>query len=265
MYLDLLERALLHTLYFPPDVAEMPAYSREPFRAAVEAQAGGDPQGEPGEGIDMAQQRLQGRDWPKYAQTMIGIRRLRNVRRCVQSAIDDRVPGDMIEAGCWRGGAAIMMRGVLEANGDRDRTVWAADSFEGLPEPNAELYPADEGDLNFTAEQLAVPLEEVRGNFERYGLLDDRVRFLEGWFKDTLQTVADRKWAVIRLDGDLYESTMDSLRNLYPGLSVGGYVIIDDYGWTNCRAAVEDYRSENGITEEIVEIDWTGAYWRRTT
>ena len=261
MYLDLLEKALMHTLYHPPDVVEMPEFSSEAFRAAVEARAGG---GRAGKKIDMAEQRSLGRDWPKYAQTMIGIKRLRNVRRCVQTVIDEGVPGDLIEAGCWRGGAAIMMRGVLEANGEQGRHVWAADSFAGVPAPNEELYPADAGDLNHTADQLAVPVEEVRGNFERYGLLDDRVHLLEGWFKDTLPTLAGHRWAVMRLDGDLYESTIDSLTNLYDGLSVGGFVIIDDYVWDNCRAAVDDFRAERGISDEVHEIDWTGAYWRRS-
>ena len=273
LYLDLLEKALLHTLYFPPDVRDKPAYADEPFRKAFmeEMEKQRRDADEPGPELTpaeqrqmvMAEQRAQGRDWPVYAQTMIGVRRLRNVRRCVQTVIDEGVPGDLIEAGCWRGGASILMRAVLKANGVEDRTVFAADSFQGLPEPNPELYPADEGDLNFTTDQLAASLDEVRGNFERYGLLDGQVRFLEGWFKDTLPTVADRQWAVLRLDGDLYESTMDGLRNLYDGLSMGGFVIIDDFVWDNCRAAVEDFRAERGITDEVTRIDWAGAFWRR--
>ena len=104
----------------------------------------------------------------------------------------------------------------------------------------------------------------MRGNFERYGLLDDRVHFLEGWFKDTLPNAPIEQLAILRVDGDMYESTMDALRPLYPKLSVGGYLIIDDYGAIPaCKAAVEDYRSEHGITEPIVEIDWTGAYCKR--
>ena len=128
------------------------------------------------------------------------------------------------------------MRGVLAPlTATRSRSVWVADSFEGLPKPDAGRYPPMRGDVNYTAEELAVSLEEVRANFERYGLLDDRVRFVEGWFRDTLPRLADRRWAVIRLDGDLYESTMDGLLNLYPQLSVGGYLIVDDYGFDNCR------------------------------
>ncbi len=157
-----------------------------------------------------------------------------------------------------------MMRGVLAAHDERVRRVWVADSFEGLPEPDAERYPADAGDKNFEADELAVSLEEVRANFERYGLLDDRVRFVEGWFRDTLPGLGDETWAVVRLDGDLYESTIDGLTSLYPQLSLGGWLIVDDFGFDNCRAAVEDYRREHGITEEIQRIDWVGACWRRS-
>jgi O-methyltransferase len=173
------------------------------------------------------------------------------------------VPGDLIETGVWRGGAVILMRAVLEAYGDRDRVVYAADSFAGLPAPDEAKYPADTGSRLHSAEPLAVPRGEVERNFGLYGLLDGQVRFLEGWFKDTLPTVADRTWAVVRLDGDMYESTMDALVNLYPRLSVGGFLIVDDYGFEPCRQAVTDYRDANGVDDPIESIDWLGAYWRR--
>lgn len=202
--------------------------------------------------------------YPSNVDTMIGLRRLDNLVDCVETVLRDRVPGDLIETGVWRGGATILMRAILAARGDRKRRVYVADSFRGLPPPNVADYPQDEGlDLS-TEPQLAVSLDEVVANFDRYGLLDEQVQFLEGWFKDTLPTVKDRTWAVIRLDGDLYESTMDALTNLYAGLSPGGFVIVDDYGaYQSCRQAVHDFRDRNGITEEIRHIDWTGACWRR--
>ncbi len=257
-YLDLLAGAITHTLYDPPDTRPLPQDVQDAIRAEIERT------GVPLEMRTPQEERAQGRDRPVYAQTMIGLERLANVRSCAESVLRDEVPGDLIEAGAWRGGAGIMMRGVLAAHEATDRTVWVADSFEGLPKPDAEKYPADAKDVNYMADELAVPLEEVRANFERYGLLDDQVRFLKGWFRDTLPTLGDQSWAVIRLDGDLYESTMDGLRHLYPQLSIGGYLIIDDYGFDNCREAVADYRREHGIEDEVVEIDWVGAYWRRT-
>jgi O-methyltransferase/8-demethyl-8-(2,3-dimethoxy-alpha-L-rhamnosyl)tetracenomycin-C 4'-O-methyltransferase len=75
--------------------------------------------------------------------------------------------------------------------------------------------------------------------------------------------VKERTWSVVRLDGDLYESTMDALTNLYPGLSVGGFLIVDDYGHGPCRQAVTDFRDAHGIDEPIEPIDWLGAFWRR--
>ena len=114
-----------------------------------------------------------------------------------------------------------------------------------------------------SAVELAVSLEQVRANFAEYGLLDEKVRFLEGWFEDTLPTAPIARLAILRLDGDLYKSTMDTLQHLYPKLSAGGYVIIDDY-WAiaACREAVTDYRQQQGITEPIRRMDWTGVYWR---
>ena len=208
--------------------------------------------------------REEGRDWPAEAQTMIGMKRLNNLRSCIEDVIARGVPGDLIETGVWRGGATIFMRGVLKAHGVTDRTVWAADSFEGLPKGDAKRYAEDAGDFHHTLSALAVSLEEVKANFERYNLLDGQVRFLKGWFKDTLPSAPIHSLAVARLDGDMYGSTMDALLNLYPKLSVGGYCIIDDYGCVEgCKKAVHDYRSAHGITEEIRPIDWTGVYWRR--
>jgi hypothetical protein len=211
-----------------------------------------------------AERRQDGRDWPVSAHSMIGRFRLDNVHACVDDVLAHDVPGDLIETGVWRGGATILMRAVLKARGVSDRTVWVADSFAGVPPPNADRYPADAGLDLYRAGQLAISLEEVQSNFEAYGLLDDQVRFLRGWFKDTLAPAPIERLAVMRLDGDLYESTMDALTALYPKLSVGGYVIIDDYGAIEaCKQAVHDFRDSNGIRDEIVLIDWTGAFWQK--
>jgi O-methyltransferase len=196
---------------------------------------------------------------------MIGLRRLDNLQQCITDVLDHEVPGDIIETGVWRGGAMIFARGVLKAFGDTQRTVWCADSFEGLPRPNADAYPADRDDLHHIDQMLAVSLEQVRSNFQRYGLLDAQVRFLKGWFRDTLPTAPIESIAVLRLDGDMYESTIDALGALYSKLSVGGYVIIDDYGWPACKQAVEDYRRDNRINDRVIEIDASGAYWQRTS
>lgn len=202
--------------------------------------------------------------WPRQAETMIGRKRLDNVQHCVTTVLKDGVPGDLIETGVWRGGATILMRGVLAAYGDTERTVWVADSFEGLPPPNEAAYPADAGDTHFRKSELAVSREEVEANFARYGLLDDQVRFLVGWFKDTLPTAPIDRLAVMRLDGDLYESTIQALEALYPRLSPGGFVIVDDYGEIEqARKATDDFRARVGITTPIEDIDGSGVFWRR--
>jgi O-methyltransferase len=209
--------------------------------------------------------RHKGADWPVTAESMIGFERMANVRDCVEGVIQSGVEGDLVEAGVWRGGAAIFMRGILAAWGDRHRRVWACDSFEGLPKPTGRFqYAPDSADDLWKQPSLAVRLDEVRSNFARYGLLDDRVVFLPGWFSDTLPDAPIDKVAVLRADGDLYESTMDILTSLYPKVSRGGYVIIDDYGGIEqCRAAVEEYRRKEHIDDEIVPIDLTGVYWQK--
>lgn len=206
-----------------------------------------------------------GADWPPSATTMVGLRRLDNLQECITRVNKEQVPGDLIEAGVWRGGSAIFMRAVLAACGDNSRRVWVADSFQGLPVPDEGRYPADAGlDLSIYRE-LAVSLDDVKANFEKYRLLDGQVEFLVGWFKDTLPVAPIDQLSVIRLDGDLYQSTMDALSSLYPKLSPNGYIIIDDYGaFESCRQAVTDYREAEGISEVIEAIDWTGAYWRKS-
>jgi hypothetical protein len=205
--------------------------------------------------------------WTFMGETMITPERLENLHECVEQVLADETPGDFIEAGVWRGGAAILMRAILFAHGVSDRTVWLADSFQGFPTSATRSRSIDQG-VDFTAGMgerfLTVDVEAVKGNLERYGLLDDQVQFLVGWFADTLPKAPIQSLAILRLDGDLYESTWDSLTALYPRVSPGGYVIVDDYGFHEaCRQAVNDYRRQQQIREPIRWIDREGVYWRR--
>lgn len=211
----------------------------------------------------MRERREYGADWPVEGQTMIGLDRLENIQSCVESVLVDGVPGDLIETGVWRGGATIFMRGVLKAYGVSDRTVFVADSFAGLPPPEPGVE-ADDDDWFHRMDYLAVSSEQVRANFARYGLLDEQVRFVEGYFADTLPALRGHTWAVIRLDGDQYRSTMDALDSLYSGLSPGGYAIIDDYGAVDaCREAVGEFRARHRIDAPLGWIDWSGVFWRK--
>jgi hypothetical protein len=206
-----------------------------------------------------ATKRCEGRDWPLFGYTMAGRRRLDNVQACIEDVLKKNVPGDFIETGAWRGGTTIFMRAMLKARGVTNRKVWVADSFNGLPGPKCE---DDGGDLSHL-KYLHVPLERVKSNFAKFGLLDRQVEFLAGWFCDTLPRAPIQKLAVLRLDGDIYSSTMDSLQHLYHRVSKGGYVIIDDFhSWPSCRKAVTDFLSQNGVKPQIKTIDWSGAYFK---
>ena len=239
LYLDLLIKILTNMIY--GDSSTNPGYAG-PFQPLV---------------------RSEGRDWPAVAHTMAGLRRLENLRELAQRVIDEEIPGDFVETGVWRGGCCILMRGVLAANTIKDRKVYAVDSFAGLPPPKPQ-FPQDEGSTLHLFPELAVSVEEVKANIARYGLLDEQIIFVKGYFQDTLSSLDAEKFALIRLDGDLYESTYIALDALYPKLSPGGFAIVDDYGAVPaCQAAVSDYRALLGIETPIHEIDWTGVWWQK--
>jgi O-methyltransferase len=111
---------------------------------------------------------------------------------------------------------------------------------------------------------MSASLEEVRDNFSRYGLLDDQVNFLQGFFSTTLRTAPIARLAILRVDADLYESTMDVLESLYPKLSPGGYAIFDDYqNLSDCRRAIDQYRLRHNASEPIQTIDSRALFWRK--
>jgi O-methyltransferase len=204
--------------------------------------------------------RSAGMDWPLQGLTMVGLGRLDDLQRCVETVVADGIGGDVIEAGAWRGGASLLMRATLDTLGD-DRTVWVADSFQGFAATDA---PADDGSIDLRAfDFLAVSESDVRESFARLGL-QDGVRFVPGFFEDTLGDLVGQRWAIVRLDADTYEPTRQALRCLHPGLAAGGYLIVDDYGaFEGCRRAVDEFRREHGITEPLEVVDSTCVRWRR--
>ena len=244
LYLDLLKKSLTNTIYTTEPKEESEATFVRGF-------------------ID---HYIQG-----TAISMLPLARLDSLQFCIDDVLKNGVPGDLIETGVWRGGATIFMRAMLKARGVADRTVWVANSFEGLPEPDAEKFPIEAEThsgalMTKVYDHFAVDLEAVKSNFRAYGMLDDQVRFLKGWFKDTLPRAPISSLAIMRLDGDYYESTTDALSNLYDKLSVGGYAIIDDYAedaWTHCRKAVDDFRRDRNIREPMVQVDSKCFYWKR--
>jgi Macrocin-O-methyltransferase (TylF) len=209
------------------------------------------------------ERRRNGHDWPPYAETMTGLRRLDVLQNVVETIFADNIPGDFIETGVWRGGSAIFMKAMLDSYAQTDRRLWLCDSFDGLPPPDVERFPADVGDTHHEYRFLAVALEDVKRNFEKYGLLDEKIEFVKGYFEDTLAHVPVERLALARLDGDMYGSTIVALEALCPKVVSGGFVLIDDYALPGCQRAVHEYRDAKGIDAKIVEIeDGIGAYWR---
>ena len=208
------------------------------------------------------QQRQLGRDWPMFGYSMVGHRRLENLEFCLRSIVNERVNGDFVECGVWRGGASIFAKAILNLLGDSERVVWLADSFEGMPVQKEQ----DKADFALAGNEfLAVSLEIVRENFERFGLLDDKVKFIKGWFSDTLHKSSINNIAVLRLDGDYYSSTMDVLDALYDKVSTGGYIIVDDYdAFVSCRTAIQEFLAARSIKPAIIAIDGMAVYWRKT-
>jgi predicted O-methyltransferase YrrM len=201
-----------------------------------------------------------------FTHTMMGRARLDSLHHCLDLIRENRIPGDVIECGVWRGGGCIFMAAYLEVHGLNDRKLLVADSFEGLPTPRDE----NDAGLDLSKEkfpELAVSLEKVQENFAAYDLLDDSVTFLKGWFCDTLTSAPTDQIALLRLDGDLYSSTMDALVALYNKVPEGGVIIVDDFSLIkSCEQAVRDFfAARNEAFPDIEKIDWTGVYWIKRT
>jgi len=202
------------------------------------------------------------RNYSEFSYTLVGRKRLDHLQKCIEDILDNGVPGDFLEAGVWRGGCCILMRAVLAARDCRDRRVWLADSFAGLPPSEwAEdrNYAMDSSRLPV----LAVTVEEVRENFRRFDLLNDTIRFLPGWFDESLPGSKTGPLSLLRVDCDLYSSTKTVLEELYSRVSPGGWVIIDDYGiLPPCKQAVDEFRGCNGVSVPLESIDEHAVCWR---
>ncbi|ADE86165.1 glycosyl transferase, family 2/macrocin-O-methyltransferase family protein [Rhodobacter capsulatus SB 1003] len=270
-YLDLLKAVLLNETGLETEVALDALRGRKDIPPAFWSETLYDVPGQLAPALaEKRRLRAQGLDTltaqagPPLGYTMIGRRRLDHLQDCVATVLAEAVPGDLMECGVWRGGACLLMKAMLDLAGAQDRSLWVADSFAGLPPP---ALPEDEG-LDLSRERapaLAVSQARVERAFADFGLLDARVRFLPGFFADTLAGCAVEKLALLRLDGDLYSSTLQALEALYDRVAPGGFVIIDDYGALGqCALAVDRFRAARGITAPLGMIDWTGAFWRKS-
>lgn len=202
------------------------------------------------------------------ALTLCGDSSIQFLKHAMNTILKENIAGDFIEAGVWRGGIPILMRAFLKNKAESTRKVWVADSFAGLPTNWRQMKDIRDQVaslmMNFFG-QLAVNQQQVENSFRRFNLLDQQVRFLPGWFNESLpQIEKNQKFSLVRLDGDYYESTKDALTFLYPLLSQGGFIIIDDYNLPfGCKRAIDEYRQNNGITSEIISINSQSVYWRK--
>lgn len=208
--------------------------------------------------------REKGNDWTYLGYTMTGIARLINLHDLLQDAFQNKVKGDYMETGVWHGGSSIFARGVMRVYNESHRRSFVCDSFMGLPPGDRNL---DQGDLNWDNwPYLAVSSESVALHFRESGMTDSNVIFVKGFFSDTMKALSPKvqSLAVMRLDGDMYESTVDVLYHFYDKLSVGGYVIVDDWFGFPAKTACEDFFKVHGMNVTIVPIDNLPVYWQKT-
>ena len=238
---------------------------------------------------------IDGSKWPPQgscqALTMTGIRRLDNLQMVLEDVILRQIDGDFIELGVWKGGLCILAKAIFHAYKQYDRRIFLADSFDGIPPVNLSQYPADRKHsgahkLNILSSKYTGGVNAVKKNFNLYFNVESErdkiedgtfrlfygneenekekefqvgVEFLVGYFKDSLPVaIKENKFkcfSVLRLDGDIYESTWQSLEYLYPYLNVGGVVIVDDFSdWEGAFRAVHDFRRKHGIRTPIVQV-----------
>jgi cephalosporin hydroxylase len=188
-----------------------------------------------------------------FPHTDMGRARLDHLQRCLDTVRTEKVAGDLVECGTGRGGGAIFLRGYLAAYEMRFPTVWVADRF----------FATGDDDTDPELGALRADLNLVRDAFERFELLDDRVRFVQGELDLTLPETPIEKIALLRIGGGLGATTASAVEALYDRLSVGGFVLMDDYADPQCAKAVDELRERLGIDEPLERVDWAGVAWRK--
>ena len=200
--------------------------------------------------------------------TMQSHERILCLRDSVRHIVRANIPGDFVECGVWKGGSIMVIAQTLMELGVTDRNIHLFDTFEGMSEPTAVDRSLDgniaadllaKSDRNLSWAWAYGALEEVRKNVLMTGYPAERIVFVKGKVEDTLPASAPTQIALLRLDTDWYESTYKELLHLYPRLSTGGILIIDDYGhWEGARKAVDTYFREQQLNPLLHRIDYTG-------
>jgi O-methyltransferase len=185
--------------------------------------------------------------------TMLGCRRARTLHRLAAFVERHGVPGAIVDCGVWNGGSSAIM-----AHAAPTRTVWAFDSFEGLPKPGPEDQQAEGWAGSCLGRE-----DNVREAFRRFAR-GEQVRIVKGWFADTFPRTRDRigPIALLHADGDWYDSVKLTLNSLYDRITSGGWMVVDDYSiWSGARMAVDEFRSARAITSPLCRAE-ASAYWQ---
>jgi hypothetical protein len=201
--------------------------------------------------------------------TMTSKERLFALIQAVRYVVAARIPGAFVECGVWRGGSMMAAARTLMQLSDLDRQLFLFDTFEGMSKPTQHDRDhsgrSASGRFNRsrtsddTAAWCDASLADVQRNIHSVGYPGDRVRLVKGKVEDTLPGAAPEQIALLRLDTDWYESTRHELEHLYPRLTPGGVLIIDDYGhWEGCRKATDEYFARRGEAVLLARIDYTG-------
>ena len=192
--------------------------------------------------------------------TLIGEDGLDNIKDLLEKVKKDNVKGAFVEAGIWRGGACIHARAVMDYLEIKEPVI-ACDSFVGLPPPT---WKQDEGDQHYKIRELAVSENTVRENIN-YFVLEGNIELVPGFFEVTMPMLKDKleDISILRVDGDMYGSTMEVLENLYYKVSVGGYIICDDYALPGAKMAIDEFKENYGIKNPLVKVNETIYYWQK--
>ena len=205
--------------------------------------------------------------------SLVGSSGLEATYAAVTQLVSQGVEGCLVECGVAEGGCSALMASI--AKDDCNRNTWLFDSFQGLPDPTEEDFGGANGKA--TGENIR-PLE--RGSclgaldtvedvlFRQFGLSRGKVQLVQGWFQDTLPAYRDRLGpiAMLRIDGDWYESTKCCLDNLYDRLVPGGYCIADDYGtFYGCRKAVDEFFQSRNLKVSTDSDGRGGLIFRKPT
>ena len=203
--------------------------------------------------------------------TVTSIERVSALLDSVKYVINNKIEGDFVECGVWKGGSCMLMSKELIEQNDLNRKIWLYDTFDGMTQPTDADIEAETGikgkallsNVEKTTEKLNMwaysPIEEVRKNMKETNYPVDNIKYIKGKVEDTLKSNIPNKIALLRLDTDWYESTKIELEVLYPLITKGGVLIIDDYGhFEGAKRAVDDYFQKINQQPLLNRIDYTG-------